>query len=59
VIGADQVLGSTRRRRLRLAEYQGSRLTQAGTAEIAETSTLWRWAAPGTRMRSPLIATVD
>ena len=59
VVGADRVLGSTRRRRLRLAEYQGSRLTEAGTAEIAETSTLWRWAAPGGRMRSPRIATVE
>ena len=54
-----RVLASTRHRRLRLAEYQGSRLVEAGTAEIAETSTLWRWAAPGGRMRSPLIATVD
>lgn len=59
VVGADRVLGSTRRRRLQLAEYQGSRLTEAGTAEIAETSTLWRWAAPGGRMRAALIATVE
>ena len=59
VVGADRVLGSTRHRRLQLAEYQGSRLTEAGTAEIAETSTLWRWAAPGGRMRAALIATVE
>jgi ATP-dependent DNA ligase len=59
VVATDRVLGSTRLRRLRLAEYQGSRLTEAGTADIAETSMLWRWAAPGGRMRSPLIATVD
>ena len=59
VVGADRVLGSTRHRRLHLAEYQSSRLVDAGTAEIAETSTLWRWAAPGGRMRFPLIATVE
>jgi len=59
VTGADRVLGSTRHRRLRLAEYVGSRLVEAGRSEIAETSTLWRWAAPGGQMRSPLIATVD
>jgi bifunctional non-homologous end joining protein LigD len=59
VIGSERVLGSTRTRRLLLAEYQGSRLIEAGSAELAETSTLWRWAAPGGRMRSPLIATVE
>ncbi|MGO8686366.1 MAG: hypothetical protein ACLQT7_04155 [Candidatus Dormibacteria bacterium] len=59
VVGAERVLGSTRRRRLQLAEHLGSRLVDAGRAEIAETSTLWRWAAPGGRMRSPVIATVD
>jgi bifunctional non-homologous end joining protein LigD len=59
VVGAERLLRSTRRRRLQLAEHVGSRLVEAGRAEIAETSTLWRWAAPGGRMRSPLIATVD
>lgn len=59
VVGSQRILASTRTRRLLLAEYQGARLVETGTAEIAETSTLWRWAAPGGRMRSPLIATVE
>jgi bifunctional non-homologous end joining protein LigD len=59
VVRSERVLGSTRSRRLLLAEYRGSRLVDVGAAEIAETSTLWRWAAPGGRMRSPLIATVE
>jgi len=59
VVGAERVPGISHRRRLALAEYQNSRLVDAGVAEIAETSTLWRWAAPGGRMRSPLIATVE
>ncbi|MGA9114795.1 MAG: hypothetical protein WB802_13520 [Candidatus Dormiibacterota bacterium] len=59
VVDSERVLGSTRTRRLRLAEYRSSRLVDAGAAEIAETSTLWRWAAPGGRMRSPLVATVE
>lgn len=59
VVAAERVTGPTRRRRLRLAEYRSSRLVEAGVTEVAETSTLWRWAAPGGRMRSPVIATVD
>lgn len=57
VVGAARVGSGTRR--LRLAEYDGSRLLDAGAADVAETSTLWRWAAPGGRLRSPLTATVE
>jgi ATP-dependent DNA ligase len=53
------VLGGTRRRRLHLAEHHHARLVECGSVEIPETSTLWRWAAPGGRPRRPLVATVE
>ena len=60
VVAAERVLlAGVRRRRLRLAEHHGSRLVECGGAEIPESSTLWRWAAPGGRLRSPLVATVE
>ena len=60
VVGAERVaLPGLRRRRLRLAERDGSRLVECGGAELPETSTLWRWAAPGGRLRRPLVATVE
>lgn len=52
-------LGGTRRRRLRLAEHHHARLRECGSVEVPESSTLWRWAAPGGRLRHPLVATVE
>jgi len=57
VVGAARVGSGARR--LLLAESDGSQIVETGTSEVAETATLWRWAAPGGRMRSPLIATVE
>jgi ATP-dependent DNA ligase len=53
------VLGGSRRRRIHLAQHHHARLLECGSVEIAESSTLWRWAAPGGRLRHPLVATVD
>jgi len=60
VVAAERLaVGRGRRRRLRLAERVGSRLEECGAVEVDETSVLWRWAAPGGRLRAPLVATVE
>jgi ATP-dependent DNA ligase len=60
VVGAAPVpLAGVRRRALKLAEHHRSRLVECAAVELPESSILWRWAAPGGRLRSPLIATVD
>jgi ATP-dependent DNA ligase len=60
VVAAERVTtGGMHRRRLRLAEHHGGRLAECARVELPETSTLWRWAAPGGRLRAPLIATVE
>ena len=60
VVAAERVLfAGVRRRGLHLAEHHGARMEECATVEIPESSTMWRWAAPGGRLRSPLIATVE
>lgn len=61
VVSAERldVPGQHRRRRLHLAERDGSRLVACGSVEVPETSTLWRWAAPGGRLRRSVVATVE
>jgi ATP-dependent DNA ligase len=60
VIGVESVvIGGSRKRRLRLAEHHHAHLRECGSVEIPESSTLWRWAAPGGRLRRPLVATVE
>jgi ATP-dependent DNA ligase len=55
VVGAERL--PSRRHRLLLGEHHGGHLETVAHGEIDETSPMWRWAAPGGRLRPGMVAT--